>query len=112
MSARDMTQMIEAIIEALVASDDGWRGVVRDMVQQHPEALVHELAFALTSAGSAIESMYQPQSPSYPAGQRAYRLAALLGADIYAARMRRVWVDDLASLEAYWRDCDDYFLTL
>ncbi|KCV81427.1 hypothetical protein ATO10_12499 [Actibacterium atlanticum] len=112
MSARDTDSMIEAIIEALVSRDDGWRDVVRDMVRAYPESSVHELAFALTAAASAIESMYLPQSPSYPAAQRAYRLAALLGADIYAARMRRVWVDDLASLEAYWRDHDDYFLTL
>lgn len=112
MTANDTVQMTETILEHLVSADTGWRSVVRKMVGDCPRATPFELMFALTSTGSAIESMYRPDSPSYPAAQRAFRLAALLGADIYAAQELGVDIPDLKALHAYWLRYDDYFLTL
>ncbi|MCV2882303.1 hypothetical protein [Actibacterium sp. XHP0104] len=105
-------EMTEDALRGLLSGAQGWRGVVRDLAARFPAAPPQAMIFALTSAGSGIESSFAPDSAAHPASNRAYRLAALVAADLYAMQIVGARAETLADLLAYWRRHDDYFLTL
>ncbi|MHC0053490.1 hypothetical protein [Actibacterium sp. D379-3] len=105
-------QLTRFALETMLASSDGWRRVVRDMTCESPQASPLELIFALVSAASTIEGFFTPGSPSRPAADRAMRLAALIGTDLYAMEALALPRTTAADLRAYWYTHDDYFLML
>ncbi len=98
-------------IEALLSGPEGWRPLVREMVARWPEAPAGELVFALVSAASEIEAMFAAGSPSREASDQAWRLAALLGVDLYAMEAVGLARGRAGDLAAYWR-IDPYFRDL
>lgn len=97
-------------IEHLLEAPDGWRAVVRDMVGRWPDAPASELIFALVSAATEIEAMFAPGSPSRDGAEHGWRMAALLGVDLYAMEaigLPRAVARDFArywAIDPYFRD--------
>jgi len=108
-----MTERLTRVaLETLLRSGDGWRRVVREMAETAPDATPPQMIFALVSAAATIEEMFAQGSPSRAAADSALRLAALLGADLYAMEMLGVKRGTAADMLAYWRAHDPWFLTL
>ena len=98
-------------IERLLAPDEAWRGLVREMVALWPDEPPLEIVLAITSAAAAIEGSFAPGSPSREAAMAGYRLAALIGVDLYAMQLLGMAQGRTADLRAYW-DIDPFFARL
>ncbi len=108
--ANSMDQ-VHFAIGTLLGQPDGWRAVVREMVAAWPEAPAGELILTLVTAASEIEGMFAPGSPSREASDHAWRLAALLGVDLYAMEAIGLPRGTAGDFAAYWR-IDPYFRDL
>lgn len=98
-------------LERLLGAPEGWRSLVRGLVDRWPEAQPTELIYTITLAAGEIEATFAPGSPSREAADQAWRLAALLGADLFAmeiAGLPRSRADDFWR---YWR-IDPWFRDL
>lgn len=98
-------------IGALLGEPEGWRAVVREMVAAWPDAPAGALILTLVTAASEIEGMFAPGSPSREASDHAWRLAALLGVDLYAMEAIGLPRGKAGDFVAYWR-IDPYFRDL
>lgn len=112
MTFEQLDQITHYAIETLFDGNDGWRSVTRDLVHLWPDASILEICFALVGAASAVEGNFSASSPSRAQSAQAYRLAALVTADLYAMVAIGGYGSNASDLAAYWRDHDDYFLTL
>lgn len=104
-------EKVHFAIERLLEAPDGWRSVVRDMVRAWPDAPPTELIYALAAAASELEATFGPGSPAREDAAQAWRLAALLGADLYAMQAMDLPHARAAELETYWA-VDPYFRDL
>lgn len=102
---------IHFAIEQLLDAPDGWRGLVRDMVARWPEAAASEMIFTLASAASEIEAMFAKGSPSRDGAEHGWRIAALLGVDLYAMEVIGLPRARARDFAGYWR-IDPYFRDL
>lgn len=98
-------------IEQLMQPDEAWRGVVRDMVARWPDVPPQEIGLALVTAAAAIEGSFTETSPAQDAARHGYRLAALLGMDIYAMELLQMPRAEARDLQAYWQ-IDPFFTRL
>jgi hypothetical protein len=98
-------------IEQLLNGDDGWRDVVRGIVHGWPGIAPLEIVFTLVSAASAIEQNFADGSPARDGAAQGYRLAGLLGVDIYAMQTLGMPCAKAQDLLAYWR-IDPWFARL
>jgi len=112
MTFEQLDQITHYAIETLFGNDDGWRSLTRDLVHLWPDAGILEICFALVVAASAVESNFNANSPSRAQSAQAYRLAALVSADLYAMAAIGGYGSRARDLASYWRDHDSYFLTL
>lgn len=111
MKAAELDEMIELALEGLLSGDDARRrGLVRAMVMRWPEAPALQIVFALTSAGAAVEDTFG--SGADGAQALAYKLAALLAADVHALQEMGRCPAKARDLLHFWRRVDPYFLTL
>lgn len=101
-------EKVHFAIGVLLGNPEGWRTVVREMVATWPEAPAGEMIFTLVTAASEIEGMFAPGSPSREASEHGWRLAALLGVDLYAMAEIGLPHARAADFTAYWR-IDPYF---
>jgi len=100
--------MTRQAIETLLHGPDGWRPLARDLVALWPEAPPLELIFAIVSAAEAIETMFAPGSPALAGAEAGYRVAALLGVDLFAMQSLGLPHHTAAHFTAYWR-ADPWF---
>ena len=105
-------QMTHFIIAALHQDSDGWKSVCRDLVNHWDDAQGLEICFAFSAAASAIESNFNGNSPARELSSHAYRLAALIAADIFAMQAIGGFGTQAKDLYRYWQENDDYFLQL
>lgn len=98
-------------IERLLEAPDGWRALVRSMVGRWPDAPATEMIFTLVSAASEIEAMFARGSPSREAADHGWRMAALLGVDLYAMEEIGLPRSHARDFAGYWR-IDPYFRDL
>jgi len=98
-------------IEQLLDAPDGWRAAVREMVHRWPDVPAAELIFTLASAASEIEAMFAPGSPAREGADHGWRLAALLGVDLYAMESIGLPRARAADFAGYWA-VDPYFRDL
>lgn len=107
-----LDRMIAFATEALASEDPRRVGaLVRTMALRWPRERALTVSFALTAAASGIEDMLVT-GQSETAVSRAYKLAALVAADVLAietAGRKRARANDLL---IYWRRTDPYFLDL
>jgi len=104
-------ERVHFAIGQLLGSPEGWRAVVREMVAAWPDAPPGELILTLVTAASEIEDMFAPGSPSREASEHGWRLAALLGVDLYAMEAIGMPHRRATDFTAYWR-IDPYFRDL
>ncbi len=98
-------------IERLLARPEGWRPLVREMAHRWPDAPPGALIHALASAAADIEATFGEGSPSREAAVQAWRLAALLGADLYAMEAMGLPRSRAGDLPRYW-EVDPFFRDL
>lgn len=105
--------MIEFALEALLSgSDQRRRALVRDLCLRWPGSPALGITFALTSAASMIEDNFDRKLDKQRIGPFAYRLAAVLAADIYALESMGQIPATAHDLLHFWRRVDTYFLEL
>lgn len=100
--------MTRHAIETLLNGADGWRPLARDLVVAWPEAAALELIFAIVCAAEAIETMFAPGSPALSGAEAGYKVAALLGVDLFAMQSLGLPHRTAADFTAYWR-ADPWF---
>ncbi|MBD3786109.1 MAG: hypothetical protein IE922_03945 [Sphingomonadales bacterium] len=98
-------------IERLLAPDEAWRGLVREMVALWSDEPPLEIGFSIVSAAAAIEASFAPGGPSHDAAATGYRLAALISVDVYAMQILEMPRARAADLLAYW-EIDPFFARL
>jgi hypothetical protein len=110
MQTGNLDQMIAFAIEVLASGDDHRiGGLVRMMAHEFPNEPALALCFALTSAASALEDIFDEEKAS---ADRAYRLAALVAADVLAVEAMGQTQAKTGHLLHFWRRVDPYFLNL
>jgi ABC-type sugar transport system substrate-binding protein len=102
---------VQFAIERLLDAPDGWRVLVRDMVGRWPEAPAGELILAIVTAAAEIEATFGPGSPARDGAGRGWRLAGLLGVDLYAMQAAGLPHGRAGDLPGYWT-IDPYFRDL
>ncbi|PIE15934.1 MAG: hypothetical protein CSA68_04620 [Rhodobacterales bacterium] len=110
METEPIDQMIQYAIAALFEGEGGWRTVPHQMVQRWPDVEGLELCFALVAAANAIEENFNMDSPASLRVIQAYRLAALISADLYGMVATGKFGSKAGDLLKYWQEYDPYFL--
>lgn len=101
-----------ALEELLSGSAQRRKALVRRMCSRWPSAPALSVVFAVTSAGSMVEDNFDRDSDQDPVGRFAYKLAALLAADVYAIESMGHSPAKASDLLHFWRRVDGYFLEL
>lgn len=105
--------MVEVALESLLdGSDIKIAQLVRTLATRWPSEPALSIAFALTTAASAIEDMVDMSVESPGVVLAAYRLAALVSADVYAIEAMGILPARGHDLLIFWRRVDPYFLRL
>lgn len=108
-----MEGMIEFALEALLSGRDGRRrAVVRRMVMRWPDAPALQIVLAISSAGALIEDSLGGTTQDAGEAALAYKLAALLAADVFALEQSGYAPATARDLLSFWRLIDPYFLRL
>ena len=92
----------------LLDGPNGWRPLARNLVAVWPAAPALELIFAIVSAAEAIETTFAPGSPAIAGAAAGYKVAALLGVDLFAMQSLGLPHHAAADFTAYWR-ADPWF---
>lgn len=103
--------MTRRAIETLLDTPEGWRRVARDLVAAWPSAPALELVFAIVSAAEAIEATFAPGSPGRAGAEAGFKVAALLGVDLFAMQSLGLPHHSAADLATYWQT-DPWFRLL
>lgn len=105
-----LDQMTEYALEVLAGNDPiRIGGLVRQMAQSYAHDPGLSIAFALTSAASALEDLFSDDSG---VSSRAYKLSALVAADVMAIQAMGKMDVRGQDLLHFWRRVDPYFLKL
>lgn len=103
--------MIAFALKALLSgSGDSRRALVRRMCERWPESPALSVVFALTSAAAMIEDNLVGTGGMSGAGPLAYRMAALVSADIYAVESLGKRPAKAHDLLHFWRRVDPAYL--
>jgi hypothetical protein len=101
--------MIEFAVACLASEDHQHiRKLIREMAQAWPNEAALGIAFAITSAASALEDVVETPA-SRKAARLGFRLAALVAADIYAIQEMGQVPAKGQDLLHFWRRVDPYF---
>lgn len=104
--------MVEfAIADLASGEDERIRSMVRNMAIRWPGEKALAICFALTCAAADLEDAMRGETIS-TAANRAYKLAALVAADILAIEALKPAPARAEDLLHHWRRVDPYFLTL
>lgn len=102
MSCSFLAHMTDAAAQAVLDSDQSVNDLPAMLAGQWPTAPALEMVLAISSACDAIEGMYQLQGEGAVRVQQAWRVAALVGAQVYAAQKLGQPHDTAADLMAFW----------
>ncbi|HHL21606.1 MAG TPA: hypothetical protein ENJ52_08765 [Aliiroseovarius sp.] len=101
-----------ALEELLAESTMRRRALVRNMCMKWPDVAALSVVFALTSAAAMVEDTFRGESAPTGSGPFAYKLAAVLAADIYALESMGFVPASTQDLVHFWRRLDPMFLEL
>ena len=105
--------MIAFALEELASGSDARRrGLVRHLCLRWPETPALSVVFAMTSAAAMLEDNIRRNADASNAAPLAYRLAAILAADIYAVESMGQKPATAQDLLHFWRRVDSYFLDI
>lgn len=106
-------RMIAFALEELASGSDARRrGLVRHICLRWPEAPALSVVFAMTSAAAMLEDNIKRDADATAVAPLAYRLAAILAADIYAVESMGQTPATAQDLLHFWRRVDSYFLDI
>lgn len=107
----DLDDMIEyALRELLSGSDQQRRELVRRMCHRWPQAPALSVVFALTSTAAMIDDNLTPETNAKAVAPLAYKMAAVLAADVFAAEQVLGRPAKAHDLLHFWRRVDPYFM--
>lgn len=113
MRATPIDDMITFALEELLSGDERrQRALVRRMCGRWPTEPALSVVFAMTSAASMIEDNFKQSGGDAAAGAGAFRLAALVAADVYAVESMGHSPARAQDLLHFWRRVDPFFLDL
>lgn len=106
-------RMIAFSLEELASGSEArQRGLVRHICLRWPEAPALSVVFAMTSAAATLEDNVRRDADTTKAAPVAYRLAAVLAADIFAVESIGQRPAKAQDLLHFWRRVDSYFLDI
>ena len=114
-SMRDtpIDDMIAFALEELLSGSEKRRGaLVRKMCMKWPGAPALAVVFALTSAAAMAEDNIRQETATSGIGPFAYKLAAILAADVFALESMGHSPAYARDLLHFWRRVDRSFLDL
>lgn len=104
-------EMIAFALEELLAGDGARQlKLVRRICLHWPEAPALSVSFALTSAAAMIGDTLGSDGADTESGARAYRMAAIFAADVYAAESLLQRPAKAHDLLHFWRRVDPYYM--
>jgi len=101
-----------ALEELASGSEARRRGLVRHICLRWPEAPALSVVFAMTSAAATLEDTVKRDADATEVAPLAYRLAAILAADIFAVESMGQRPATAQDLLHFWRRVDSYFLDI
>ena len=105
----DEEELIEFSVRLLLSDQRDARRLVHALVSGWPEAGAQELVFILSAtAGTAEHMLAGPEVAC--AAQDVWRMAGLVGVDIYMMQLMGLPAETAADLMAYWQVHDRFFL--
>lgn len=111
MAGAPIDEMIAFALEGLLAGDSAQqRALVRRMCLRWPDVPALSVSFALTSAAAMIDDTLSSDGGSTENAARAYRMAAVFAADVYAAEALVRRPAKAQDLLHFWRRVDPYFM--
>ncbi|WP_439559993.1 hypothetical protein [Roseinatronobacter sp.] len=102
MSESSLTHMTDAAAAAIMDADQALDALPALLARRWPTAPALEMVLAISSACDAIERMYQVQGVSAGRVEQAWGIAALIGAQVYAAQRLNQPHATAADLCAFW----------
>lgn len=108
-SAIDKMQEV-AIAEIATGDPQRIRLVVQRLAKGWPEERALTLCFALTAAASHFEDLMRPTGRMQDAAAKAYKMSALVAADVLAIEAMGLAPARAKHLLFYWKRVDPYFL--
>ncbi|MDA9207817.1 hypothetical protein N9O61_02915 [Octadecabacter sp.] len=107
-----LDRMVEFAVERLAQDDSkGSRRLIKDMATSWPNEPALGIAFAMTSAAATLEDVIDSQA-SIRSSQLAYKLSALVAADVFALQEMGNSPATGQDLLHFWRRVDPYFLNI
>ena len=104
----DLDHMIAYSVAALASGDQNRiQSVVRDLAEDWPAQSALTVSFALTSAAAELEG---PSIEDQDAANSAYRLAALVAADVMAIEAMGQSNAKTTHLLQFWQRVDPFFI--
>ena len=89
-------------LERLLGGPSDWSGLAEDLAKHWPDAPVGEMILALMSASRSIEKNFRVGGPAHEGAVHGYRLAGLLGMDLYALQVVGITAPLGRDLTAWW----------
>ncbi len=100
------------VIEALHATSDGYRRLIRDLVERDGHLAVSDVAIALHGAATRMDATVRRAGASTVEARMARRLAALLARDATATGHWAAGGSTMAEAGRRWVEGDDFLLRL
>lgn len=101
--------LAEFAIDFLVSGRGGARILTRVLAERWPNRPALELAYALSVAASSMEEVFSGEE-TLALAREAWRMAGLVGVDLYVAQSSGLPHRTAADLTDYWRAHDPFFL--
>lgn len=96
------TEISVFALERLMEGPAGWRGLTREMALRWPDASAGEIIFALMSAARTIEAHFLQGGPAHDGAVQGYRLAGMIGLDLYALQVVGISAPRARDLLDWW----------
>lgn len=108
-TASDLEAMIELVVRGLLSGQQDGRHAVRALVEARPEAAPLDIVYVLVMAAGSVEALLA--SPVITvAAQDCWRMAGLVGVDLWMMQRLGLPHATAADLQAYWQGHDRFFL--
>ena len=101
--------LVEFAIHFLLSGKGSARQLALSLAEGWPDRPALELMFTLSVAANSIEEVFSG-TESQKLAHDAWRMAGLVGVDLYMAQYLGVPHRSAADLTAYWRAYDAFFL--
>lgn len=89
-------------LERLLEGPQAWHGLAEAMADGWPDAPAGEIIYALVDAARTIEGHFLKGGPAHDGAVHGYRLAALIGMDLYALQVVGVTAARGRDLADWW----------